>query len=276
MKIGLFLFTTDLTSDIRDVARAAEDAGFESLFTGEHAHIPVERDTPYRLGGDLPEHYVRLYDPFIALTAAGCVTEKIKLGTAICVIPEHDPISLAKKVSTVDVVTNGRFLFGVGTGWNREELADHGIVFADRFEITRDRLGMMQALWTQDEAVYDSPHATLRPSWQWPKPAQSPMPILVGGDGPKSMHIAIGCGGDWFPMATEDKLEDRMAKMQGFAEEAGARTPATTLLVRTTEDPDLDALRSIGVDRTVFMLPPRGDAVAAVREFAAKFGVKPD
>ncbi|HVT20012.1 MAG TPA: LLM class flavin-dependent oxidoreductase, partial [Mycobacteriales bacterium] len=140
MHLGISLFATDLTNDIRDVARAAEDAGFESLWVAEHTHIPVSRETPYPNGGELPEEYSHTLDPFVTLAAAAAVTERLKVGTGICLVTERDPIVLAKEVASVDLISRGRFLFGVGSGWNAEEMADHGVAYADRWEVLRDRV----------------------------------------------------------------------------------------------------------------------------------------
>src|SRR5437764_6854058 len=148
MHLGVALFATDLTSDIRDVARAAEDTGFESIFVAEHTHIPTSRRTPYPMGGELPPEYARTYDPLVALTAAAAVTEKLRLGTGVCLVVERDPIVLAKEVSTLDVLSVGRVVLGVGAGWNVEELAHHGVVFASRWDVLRERAELMQAIWT--------------------------------------------------------------------------------------------------------------------------------
>src|SRR3954469_9033453 len=169
MHLGVALFVTDLTSDVRDVARAAEDAGFESLFVAEHTHIPTSRRTPYPMGGELPGEYSRTQDPFVALMAAAAGAKRLKGGTGVCLVVERDPIVLAKEVSTLDVLSGGRVLLGVGAGWNAEELAPHGVEFAQRWDVLHDRVKLMQALWTQDEAKYDGEHASLAPSWQWPK-----------------------------------------------------------------------------------------------------------
>lgn len=275
IKFGLHFFATDMVSDTRDVARAAEDHGFESLLFADHSHIPVSRDTPYRRGGDLPDHYIRTFDPLIACTAAACVTERLIVGTSICILPERDPIILAKEVATLDLMSGGRVLFGVGTGWNAEELADHGVVFSQRFAITDDRLGLIRELWTNEVAAFESPHANLRPSWQWPKPVQNPVPVMIGGDGPKSMKMAIKHRVGWYPMSTAEPLENRMAQMAGFAAEADEPVPPTTFLTRLTETADPEALQKIGVERVVLMLPVQGDAVAGVKKFASEFGIKP-
>ena len=270
MKLGVALFATDLTSDIRDVARAAEDAGFESLFVAEHTHIPTSRRTPYPMGGELPAEYARTLDPFVSLMAAAGVTERLRVGTGVCLVVERDPIVLAKEVSTLDVLSGGRVLLGVGAGWNVEELAHHGVSFADRFAVLEERIRLMQALWTQDEASYDGMHARLEPSWQWPKPTQSQLPVLVGGGGRRAMKLAVAIQGGWMPMPSKEKLVDRLATLRELAEVAGASVPSVTMYA-VRPDPDVVAhYDSLGIDRCVFLLPPRGDAVAAVRDIAAK------
>ncbi|MDQ1705531.1 MAG: hypothetical protein QOF18_1897 [Frankiaceae bacterium] len=270
MNLGVALFATDLTSDVRDVARAAEDAGFESLFVAEHTHIPASRATPYPMGGELPDEYARTLDPFVALTAAAAVTERLRLGTGVCLVVERDPIVLAKEVSSLDVLSAGRVLLGVGAGWNVEELAHHGVDFADRWEVLHDRVQLMQALWTQDLASYDGKHARVEPSWQWPKPVQRNLPVLVGGGGRLAMQHAVDYGGGWMPMPSTVKFGERLKTLAEVAESAGKPVPPVTIyLVR----PDRDVVAhyaSMGVERAVFLLPTRGDAVAAVGEIAAK------
>ena len=274
MHLGVALFATDLTSDVRDVARAAEDAGFESLFVAEHTHIPTSRRTPYPMGGDLPDEYARTLDPFVALTAAAAVTERLRLGTGVCLVVERDPIVLAKEVSSLDVLSGGRVLLGVGAGWNAEELAHHGVDFADRWDVLQQRVELMQALWGSEVASYDGEHARLEPSWQWPKPVQSPLPVYVGGGGKRAMQHAVDYAGGWMPMPSKEKLADRLKQLEDLAAAAGKSVPAVTLyLVR----PDRDVVShyaSIGVERAVFLLPTRGDAVAAVGEIASKVGLQ--
>src|SRR3982751_4152172 len=224
MHLGLALFATDLASDVRDVGRAAEEAGFESLFVAEHTHIPTSRRTPYPMGGDLPDEYSRTQDPFVALMAAAAVTERLRGGTGVCLVVERDPIVLAKEVSTLDVLSGGRVLLGVGAGWNAEELAHHGVEFADRFEVLQERVELMQALWTHDVASYDGAHARLEPSWQWPKPVQSPVPVLAGGGGQRAMQLAIDVGGGWMPMPSTVKLSERLERLRSLAAAAGRPT----------------------------------------------------
>jgi probable F420-dependent oxidoreductase len=270
MHLGVALFATDLTSDVREVARVAEGAGFESLFVAEHTHIPTSRRTAYPMGGELPAEYARTQDPFVALMAAAGVTSQLKLGTGVCLVVERDPIVLAKEVSTLDVLTDGRVLLGVGAGWNEEELAHHGVAFADRFEVLQERVELMQALWTQDEASYDGKHARLAPSWQWPKPLQSPLPVLVGGGGKRAMRLAVDLGAGWMPMPSTTKLVDRLETLSSVAAEAGRPTPPVTMYLVRPDRAVIDHYASLGIGRCVFLLPTRGDAVAAVREIAGK------
>lgn len=270
MHLAVALFATDLASDVRDVARAAEEAGFESLFVAEHTHIPTSRRTPYPAGGELPEEYSRTLDPFLALTAAAAVTERLRLGTGVCLVVERDPIVLAKVVSTLDVLSGGRVVLGVGAGWNVEELVDHGVDFAARWEVLHERVELMRALWANDVASYDGKHARLEPSWQWPKPVQPHLPVLVGGGGRTAMRQAVDLDAGWMPMPSKVSLAERLSHLEKIADQAGKPAPAVTLyLVR----PDRDVVvhyESLGVERCVFLLPTRGDAVSAVRDIAAR------
>lgn len=270
MHLGVALFATDLTSDVRDVARAAEGAGFESLFLAEHTHIPTSRRTPYPVGGELPDEYSRTLDPFVALTAAAAVTERLRLATGVCLVVERDPIVLAKVVSTLDVLSGGRVSLGVGAGWNVEELAHHGVDFATRWEVLRERVELMQALWTQDVASYDGEHAHLEPSWQWPKPLQSQVPVLVGGGGRRAMQLAVDVGGGWMPMPSRVKFAERLSVLADVAAEAGKPRPPVTLYLVRPDREVIDHYESLGVERAVFLLPTRGDAVSAVDDIAKR------
>jgi probable F420-dependent oxidoreductase len=268
MHLGVALFATDLTSDIRDVARAAEGAGFESLFVAEHTHIPTSRRTPYPMGGDLPDEYARTQDPFVALMAAAAVTTRLKVGTGVCLVVERDPIVLAKEVSTLDVLSDGRVLFGVGAGWNVEELGHHGVEFGERFEVLQERVELMQSLWSQDVASYDGKHARLEPSWQWPKPRQSPLPVLVGGGGRRAMQLAADLGAGWMPMPSAVKLGERLATLREVAESSERPTPSVTMYLVRPDRSVVEHYGSLGIDRCVFLLPTRGDAVDAVGTIA--------
>jgi probable F420-dependent oxidoreductase len=267
--LGLALFATDLTTDIRDVARAAEDAGFESLFVAEHTHIPSSRRTPYPVGGELPPEYSRTLDPFLALTAAAAVTERLRLGTGVCLVVERDPIVTAKEVSTLDVLSAGRVLLGVGAGWNVEEMAQHGTAFDTRWELLRERVNVMRALWTEEEASYAGRFAQLEPSWQWPKPVQPHLPVLVGGGGRRAMQLALDLDGGWMPMPSREKFADRLAALRALADEAGKPVPPVTVYAGRPEREVVEHYSAMGIERVVFLLPTRGDALGPLRAIAA-------
>jgi probable F420-dependent oxidoreductase len=264
MKLGLALFATDRTRDIRDVARAAEDAGFESLFVAEHTHIPVSRDTPYPLGGDLPEEYARTLDPFVSLTAAATATERLRVGTGICLVTERDPVLLAKEVASLDHISGGRFLFGIGVGWNAEELADHGVGFGERWDVIRDRVKLMQSLWENEVAAYDGKHASVSPSWQWPKPKQSPLPVLFGGSGPRSMKHAVEYCTGWLPMPSPQKFGERLAQLDEIAAAAGRPRPTVTVQGVRPDAGVIAHYEEYGVERCILMLSAKRDPVETI------------
>lgn len=268
MHVGLALFATDQTNDIRDVARAAEDAGFESLFVAEHTHIPTSRTSAYPMGGELPSEYSHTLDPFVALSVAAAVTTRIRIGTGICLVTERDPVVLAKAVASLDLLSGGRFLFGVGAGWNAEEMATHGVEFTQRWDVLRDRVKLMQALWTSEVASYDGTHAHLEPSWQWPKPVQDPMPLLIGGGGKRPMRHAVEYATGWMPMPSQQKFTERLAELAEIAHEAGRPVPSVTLHAVRPDGGVLDHYASMGVERVVLILPPMADALPVIREWA--------
>src|SRR6478736_1121246 len=196
MKYGLVMFPTDYSIRPDELARAAEERGFESLFFPEHTHIPASRRTPYPAGGELPKEYFHSHDPFVALSMAAAVTKKIKLATGICLVIERDPIVLAKEVASLDYLSRGRVLFGIGGGWNAEEMAHHGTDFATRFKVLRERIAAMQEIWTKDEAEYHGKFVNFDKLWSYPKPVQKPHPpILMGGAGPNARQRAADFGG---------------------------------------------------------------------------------
>ena len=183
MHYGVCIFPTDYSIRIDELARAAEERGFESLFVTEHTHIPASRRTPFPGGTELPREYSHTLDPFVALTAAAAVTRTLKVGTGICLVIEHDPITLAKQVASLDVLSGGRFLFGIGGGWNAEEMENHGTAFKTRFRLLRERVLAMKEIWTKDAAAFHGEFVSFDPIWSWPKPAQTPHPpILLGGE----------------------------------------------------------------------------------------------
>ena len=218
MKYGLTIFPTDYTMAPDEFARRAEEMGFESVWFPEHTHIPVERKTPWSGGPELPRDYYHSYDPFVALMAAGAATREIKLATGICLIIQHDPITTAKTISTLDRLTNGRFIFGIGGGWNREEIEHHGTPFAKRFAVLRERVLAMKAMWTEDQAEFHGQHVNFEPIAVNPKPVQKPHPpIIMGGDGPTTFDRVVQFCDGWLPIGRGNMpagLEDKMAELR--------------------------------------------------------------
>jgi len=195
MNFGVTIFPTRYSIGPAELARAVEERGFESLFVPEHTHIPTSRRSPWPGGPDLPDEYRETLDPFLALTAAAGVTERLLLGTGICLVVERDPITTAKEVATLDLLSGGRFLFGIGGGWNREEMEHHGTDPARRFAVMRERVLAMKEIWTHDVAEFHGEHVDLDPLWQWPKPVQQPHPpVLVAGNGPGTLARVLEYG----------------------------------------------------------------------------------
>jgi probable F420-dependent oxidoreductase len=219
MDIGVAIFPTHTTMDPVRLARLVEQRGYESLFFPEHTHIPSERVTPYEGGGEMPRKYAHTHDLFVALTAAATATSRLRVGSGICLIIERDPIVTAKAVASVDYLSGGRFEFGVGAGWNREEMNNHGTDPARRMAIMRERVEAMQAIWTQNEASYQGRHVQFDRIWSWPKPAQRPYPpVLVGGGGATVLDRVLDFGDAWFPNYRNEGILDRAAELQSRAE----------------------------------------------------------
>jgi probable F420-dependent oxidoreductase len=265
---GLTTFPTDTSISPAELAAACEDAGFEALFFAEHTHIPVKRETPYSGGGELPEKYRRTHDPFVALATAAQVTRTLRLGTGICLVVERDPIVTAKAVASLDVFSGGRFEFGVGAGWNREEMRNHGTDPSRRFSIMRERILAMKAIWTQDEAEFHGRHVDFDPIWCWPKPAQKPHPpVVVGGLGEKVLDRVLDYGDEWMPNRLDpEELAPRIAELR---ERAGRNVPVT-YYGAPAEDAFVERLEAAGVDRVLLMLPsePADEALPLVERYA--------
>jgi probable F420-dependent oxidoreductase len=265
MKIGVMMFPTDTSIQPMDVARAVEERGFESLWFPEHSHIPTSRQTPWggREGAPpLPDMYWRSHDQFVALTAAAAVTENLKVATGICLVAQRDPIWLAKQVASLDAISGGRFLFGIGYGWNKEEMAHHGVAYMDRRDRIRECILAMKELWTAEEAEYHGEHISFESSWSWPKPTQKPHPpIILGGDaGPRTIADIVEFCDGWMPIAGRHPLSERLPELRAAAEAAGRDPDSIELGVfGATDDTDrLDKLRETGVRRAVLGLPSAG------------------
>ena len=256
MKFGVSIFMTDYALYPDVLAKEAEARGFESLWFPEHTHIPASRKSPYPGGGELPPQYYHSLDPFVALTAAATVTEKIKLGTGITLVIERDPITLAKEVASIDYVSNGRFLFGIGGGWNREEMENHGTDPTRRWKLLRERIEAMVEIWTKDEAEYHGEFVDFDPIWSWPKPVQKPYPpIMLGNAGPGAISRAVRFADEWMPIGARLDLADRINELNSKAEEAGRGPIPVTNWGTAPNREAIDELADIGVGRAIFGLP---------------------
>jgi probable F420-dependent oxidoreductase len=216
---GIGYFPTHDAVSPGDLARLVEQRGHESLFFPEHTHIPASRETPYPAGGELPRKYFHTYDLFVALTAAAAATSRLRVGSGICLVIERDPIVTAKEVASVDALSGGRMELGVGAGWNREEMRNHGTDPRVRMEVMRERVEAMKAIWTQDEASYHGKHVDFDRIWSWPKPAQRPHPpVLVGGNGPTVLDRVLSFGDAWLPNNTGEDLLARARELWARAD----------------------------------------------------------
>jgi len=255
MDLGLAHFATDYGMQPAELARRAEELGFESLFFPEHTHIPVSRDTDYPGGGQLPREYSHILDPFVGLAAAAAATTRLKVGTGVCLIIERDPIVTAKEVATLDLISEGRFLFGVGAGWNVEEMQNHGTDPDTRFRRMRESVEAMKAIWTEDEAEYHGRIIDFDPIWSWPKPVQKPHPpVLVGGLGEKVFDRVVAYGDEWIPnrVKSPEDLRERIAELQRRAEAAGRERIPVTVFGAKAEVRLLERLKEAGVTRSLF------------------------
>jgi probable F420-dependent oxidoreductase len=252
MRFGLTIFPTDDAIAPAELGRAAEDAGFDALFFAEHTHIPAARDTPRPGDGELPPQYWHTHDPFVALATVAQTTERLRLGFGVCLITERDPIVTARAVASLDRLSGGRVEFGVGAGWNREELRNHGTDPRRRFSVMRERVQAMQAIWTQDEASFHGEHVDFDRIWCWPKPVQRPHPpVLLGGLGEKVLDRVLDYGDCWMPnRAAPAELAPRIAELR---ERAGRHVPVT---YHGASPEAVEALQEAGVDRCLLQLPP--------------------
>ncbi|MFQ5522462.1 MAG: LLM class F420-dependent oxidoreductase [Acidimicrobiia bacterium] len=260
MKYGVFIFATDTTIRPDVLAGEVEARGFDSLWFPEHSHIPVSRDTPW--GGvkdapPLPEHYWRTHDQFVSLAYAATATTTLKLGAGITLIAQRDPIWTAKEVASLDFLSGGRVIFGIGYGWNKEEMASHGVKYSERRALLREKVLMMKALWTQEEASYQGELLSLEPSWAWPKPVQKPHPPIVMGAaaGPKTLADMVEFCDGWIPLATRHDIAEQVSRVREAVAAAGRDPQAFEITAYGASRKVLDRLADAGVDRAVFNLP---------------------
>jgi probable F420-dependent oxidoreductase len=256
VKFGVAIFPTDYAIPMSELAPAAEQLGFESLWVAEHSHIPLSRRSPYPAGGELPKHYFHTMDPFVALTVAAMATRTIKIATGICLLIERDPIHTAKEAASLDLVSNGRLIFGVGGGWNREEMADHGTEFSTRWKLLRERVEAIKAIWTQEEPEYHGDMVDFGPMWSWPKPVQKPHPpVLLGGSGPKILERVVRYADGWMP--NRGQAVERIPELQEMARAAG-RGPIPVSYYPKAEASEIERLAKAGVERCIWYVPPDG------------------
>lgn len=267
MDVGLAIFATDRSVTPAWLARRAERLGFESVFFPEHTHIPASRQTPYPMGGDLPPEYARVVEPFVAAMQAAAVTERLRVGTGICLVNQRHPIHCAKSVASVDHLSGGRFLFGIGAGWNREEMEDHGVDPRRRFSLMGERVAAMKAIWSEEEASFSGRDVTFSRLQAWPKPVQSPHPpILVSGNGKTVFDRVLAYGDHWMPniVGGDETLLGQIDELRARAGREG-REIGITINAAPVRLERLRLYVEAGVDRCIFFVPSAGEAEVEAR-----------
>lgn len=259
MRVGVFYFPTDYGIEVGELAEALETRGFDSLFVCEHTHIPTSRRTPFPGGGELPKRYSHTHDPFVALAFAAARTKRLKLGTGICLITQRDPIVTAKAVASLDRLSGGRFIFGIGGGWNVDEMENHGARYDTRFKLLRERVLAMKEIWTKEAAEYHGELVDFDPIWSWPKPTQRPHPpVLLGGETDHTLTRVAEFGDGWFPRATATfDPQAQRARLDAAAKAAGRDPKSLQMTVfRAPADAErLKPYRDAGVDRVLLEVP---------------------
>ncbi len=262
MQIGVSTFPTDYSIRPTVLGRALEERGFDSVWVVEHTHIPASRKTPYPPGGDLPSIYWESYEPFTYLAQVAAVTEHLKVGTGICLVPEHHPIALAKRIASLDNLSDGRFMFGVGAGWNREELENHGVRFADRWAVLREHILAMKAMWTQKDAAFHGKFVDFDAVWVEPKPARKPHPpVFIGAQSTWAIRRVVEYGDGWYPIVMPGFAE-QMQQLNDACNEAGRARSEIDVSALTSPDDEsaLAQLAVLGVNRVVIGLPTLNEA----------------
>jgi probable F420-dependent oxidoreductase len=254
MKFGLTVFATTASLAVADLARTVEALGFDTLWFPDHTHVPVNGSSAWPGGGDMPHYYRATFDPLIACTVAASATERLRVGVGVCLVPARDPIVLAKQVASIDVMSSGRMVLGVGAGWNRAEIANHGVDPSQRWDVMRERVLAMKEIWSHDEASFQGHHVSFPPLWSWPKPLQQPgVPIVVGGHGPGVVGRVLDYGDEWLvmPSSGAPPLGERLAELGRRADELGRPRPRVSVQVYglPPEDRIIERYVALGVDR---------------------------
>lgn len=274
MKFGVTVFLTDYSIDPGQMAREVEDRGFASIWTPEHTHIPVSRKTPPPMGEPLPKQYFHCLDPFVALSFAAAATTNLRIGTGICLVAQHDPIVLAKTTATLDHLSGGRFDFGVGFGWNLDEMEHHGVPYSKRREVVRERVMAIEELWTKEQASFHGEFTSFEPSWSWPKPVQKPRPpVYIGGEGgPKLFEHVAEWGDGWIPIGGRG-IKAKLPLLRASCERVG-RDPESIKIIPFGSLPDqgkLEYFGTLGIEEIVLGVDPGGrDVVLPILDRYAK------
>src|SRR5215468_3024032 len=259
MHVGVCIFATDYAIRIDELAREAEARGFESLFVPEHTHIPASRRTPFPGGGQLPKEYSHTFDPFVSLMAAAAATKKLRIGTGVCLIIERDTITTAKEVASLDLLSGGRFEFGIGGGWNVEEMGHHGTQYKTRFKRLEEQVRAMKEIWTKNEAEFNGQHVRFEKIWSWPKPAQKPHPpVLLGGESGYTLQRVVDFCEGWFPRGrSPEVIASGMADLKARAARAGRdmRSISVSVFGARAEEATLEGYATAGVTRVLLRLP---------------------
>ncbi|MBM85334.1 MAG: LLM class F420-dependent oxidoreductase [Rhodospirillaceae bacterium] len=262
MDVGVFIFDTDYSIAIDELARELEARGFESLFVPEHTHIPTSRKSPFPGGGELPKQYSHTLDPFVSLSYAAAATKRLKVGTGICLVPQRDPIVTAKSVASLDMMSNGRFVFGMGGGWNVEEMEDHGATYKTRFAMMKEHVLAMKAFWTDKEAEFHGNFVNFDKAWAYPKPIQTPHPpLLMGGETDYTLKRVIDYCDGWFPRGRGGfDPGENMGRLKRMADEAGRDMSSLQVSVfgAPAEAQILESYAQAGIDRAILGLPSEG------------------
>jgi probable F420-dependent oxidoreductase len=273
MKFGITMFPADFAIDPVTLGRAVEERGFESLWFPEHTHIPTSRRSPWPGGPELPREYYHTHDPFVALAAVAATTTSLKLGTGLCLVVERDPITTAKEVASLDFLSNGRFLFGIGGGWNLEEMENHGTDPDKRWKLMRERVLAMKEIWAKDEAEFHGKLVDFDPIWSWPKPVQKPHPpIYVGGGGPHTFQRVVEYGDAWLPILArvEGNIKDRIDELNRMAAEKGRGPIPVTAFGARPDAATIEEYEAAGIERCLLWLPaaPADEVMPVLERYA--------